>query len=436
MRGGFYVTRVVGRTARGILPSVGAPARRTAILLASAVAVATAGLASRARAEEPAEAPARQAEDPYPEEFRRRVDAAVDRGVERLLARQRPDGAWESAGDLAEHRLGVTALCTLACLHGGVPPREAPIERAFGYLRTLPLEKTYDVGVLLMALHARHAVGAGGPAKERDRYGHDPAADADPCRTSMTPQDREWMERAVAFLLANRDGGRWGYPRKGVVARPDLSNTQYALLGLWAAARCGVRVPTETWLEILESVLAEQERTGPSTTLLANEVRGDYRVAWTEAARARGFRYRPEEPTTGAMTTAGLACLAICQEELWTSRRFTPEARARTRRAIRDALAWLQDHFDVAKNPGLPGGGWHLYYLYGLERAGILARSRFVGAHDWYREGATWLLERQRRDGSWQVEHVDLDTAFAVLFLRRSTQRPRNAAITPSEPAK
>jgi hypothetical protein len=400
------------------------------------VAIGAAGASRSARSEEPATAPTKQAEDPYPEELRKRINAAVDRGVGDLLGRQRPDGAWDAeGGDLADHRLGVTALCTLACLHGGVPPRDPAVERAFGHLRTLSFERTYDVGVLLMALHARYA-GAGTATAERDRYGHEAAADADPCTKAMSPQDRAWMERAVKYLLDHRETGHWGYPKKGVLTRWDLSNTQYALLGLWAASRCGVKVPAETWLEILESVLADQERTGPSTRLQANEVRGGYRVAWTEPARARGFRYRPEEPVTGSMTTAGLACLAICQDELWTSRRFGPDARARTRKAVRDALAWLQDNFDVTKNPGLPGGGWHFYYLYGLERAGILSRSRFVGSHDWYLEGATWLLGKQRSRGSWQVEHPVLDTAFAILFLRRSTQRPRNPAITPTETAK
>jgi hypothetical protein len=166
-----------------------------------------------------------------------------------------------------------------------------------------------------------------------------------------------------------------------------------------------------------------------------NDVQGGYRVAWTEDARARGFRYRPEDPVTGSMTTAGLAGLAICQDELWSSRRFTPEARARSRRAIRDALAWLQDNFDVTKNPGQPANAWHHYYLYGLERAGILSRSRFVGKFDWYLEGAQFLLASQRGNGSWAGDQAGtIDTSFAILFLRRSTTRPYNPAITPSDP--
>ena len=85
----------------------------------------------------------------------------------------------------------------------------------------------------------------------------------------------------------------------------------------------------------------------------ANEVRGRYRIEWTERAKARGFRYTRfrKAPVTGSMTTAGLACLIICQSELWKSRRFTGKMRLRTRLAIRDAMAWLQAYIDVTYNP-------------------------------------------------------------------------------------
>jgi hypothetical protein len=382
-------------------------------------------------AKEPAPAGAKEKDDPYPPEFRARVNAAVDRGVERLLKRQNEDGSWPAEGTgLASQRLGVCALMTLACLMGGTPGDHPRLTHAFGYMRTLPVEKTYSVGVLLMALHARYAGVEDAFSQDgTDAYGN--PVRKDPCVTRMSPGDKAWMEEAVAYLLKHQNAGTWRYPEQGY----DLSNTQYALLGLWAAARCGAKVPLEAWMTALEALLAAQERTGPEVKLRTTEARGDYRVVVTEDARARGFRYRPEDPLTGAMTTAGLAGLAICQDELWASRRFTAELRTRTRKGIRDALAWLQESFDVGKNPGLPGGGWHFYWLYGLERAGMLARTRFIGTRDWYLEGATWLLGQQRDDGSWSNEHTLLDTAFAVLFLKRAAMRSRQPAITPSEPA-
>ena len=56
-----------------------------------------------------------------------------------------------------------------------------------------------------------------------------------------------------------------------------------------------------------------------------------------------------------------------------------------------------------------------------------------MGKHDWYQEGAEFLLSAQRSDGGWyQQDDVQIDTAFAILFLKRSSSRTRNPAITPS----
>ena len=102
-----------------------------------------------------------------------------------------------------------------------------------------------------------------------------------------------------------------------------------------------------------------------------------------------------------------------------------------------DGLVWLAEVFTVEANPTFPAGGapWHLYYLYGLERVGSLTGFDHVGKHDWYREGATFLLGAQGADGHWEGqkgtmnltdEHESplVQTCFALLFLRRSTTPP------------
>ncbi|MDA1195457.1 MAG: hypothetical protein O2894_09770 [Planctomycetota bacterium] len=373
------------------------------------------------------QAPLKIADEQYPPEFRARVNRAVDKGVEFLMAQQSVEGSWPATKEMLDHRLGHTALMTLACLKGGVTVRDPQIRKAFAWMRTQKMTHTYDVGVLLMALHALYSPTDERQIVEVDKYGERKIKD--PCLTDMTKEDRAWMQKGVDFLLKHQEGGHWRYPENGV----DLSNTQYALLGLWAASRCGFKIPSEVWMTSLDWLLKSQERQGRAVKLLVNEVRGEYRIAWTEDARARGFRYIPGNPTpvTGAMTTAGMASVAICQDELWGSRKFTPALRAASRRSIRDALAWMQDNFDVTRNPGEPEGAWHYYYLYGIERAGMLARSRFMGSHDWYFVGAEWLLQAQRSDGGWhQADDAQIDTAFGILFLKRSSTRTRNPVIT------
>ena len=70
----------------------------------------------------------------------------------------------------------------------------------------------------------------------------------------------------------------------------------------------------------------------------------------------------------------------------------------------------------------------HFYYLYALERAGILYGTEHFGGRAWYAEGAKFLLETQKPDGSWResdyagVAPETWDTCFAILFLRRATK--------------
>jgi hypothetical protein len=51
-----------------------------------------------------------------------------------------------------------------------------------------------------------------------------------------------------------------------------------------------------------------------------------------------------------------------------------------------------------------------------------------IGEHDWYQEGAEYLLKNQQRDGIWNQATDDrfgegavVDTCFAILFLKKAT---------------
>ncbi|MEW6251908.1 MAG: DUF4159 domain-containing protein, partial [Planctomycetota bacterium] len=79
-------------------------------------------------------------------------------------------------------------------------------------------------------------------------------------------------------------------------------------------------------------------------------------------------------------------------------------------------LAWLGRNFRASQNPRR-GPAWVHYWLYAVERCGILSGRRYFGPHDWYREGAAYLVQSQAPDGLWNSSIVD--TAFAVLFLAK-----------------
>ena len=380
----------------------------------------------------------------YPPAFRKRVNEAIQRGVEWLKRHQRKDGAWNCNYNRS-YLMGPTALVTLTLLKGGAPPDSPAVRRAFAWLRKRPMRRTYSVGILLMALDAKYA-----PARDPfvqedvDRYGT--RKRKDPCADNIRGADLRWMREGVEYLVKHQTAdGVWRYPSQDQF---DLSNTQYALLGLKAAVRCGIKIRTRVWADALAFLLEHQEKSGKPVIYKANEVRGRYRFEWTERALARGFRYVKNQnlPVTGAMTTAGLAGLIICQSELWRSRRFTGDLRLKTRRGIKDAMAWMQEHFAVSRNPVQPGTGgnqgrgmgWHYYYLYGLERAGMLGRIRNFGEIDWYERGAEHLLAAQSGDGGWSTSRDRLvDSCFAILFLKRATSGMRMPVITePPRPSK
>lgn len=294
------------------------------------------------------------------------VRASIESAKRFLLRTQAGNGRWSDYSMPG----GTTALATLALINAGVPADDAAIVRAVDAIRKVPNERTYVV-----SLKAQSLVAAGAEV-HRDAIAE--AAD--------------WLTRA------QQPNGMWGYGLTGT--RTDFSNSQFALLGLHEAARGGVGVNRIVWNRA--------------------------RVSWVNSqGRDGGWGYMPNATRhTGSMTAAGVASLYICGDSLHMNR-----GRGRASdgsviccqpyveyRPIARGLHWLAGNFDTARNPN---GSFYYYYMYALERAGILSGMRHIGEHDWYRRGAAELVRRQRPDGSWREVHEIVDTAFALLFLAK-----------------
>ncbi len=371
-------------------------------------------------------------------EFREKVNAAIDRGVA-MLADLRQRGA------IAAHGLGGDALVLYTLRSCGLPADHALIARGYDGLRRAfdaaadrggGLD-TYGTSLFLMAMEAHLG---GDPA--------DPAARA----RSLPVVDVRRMQVAVQWLVRSQgDGGGFSYqPNQGSLA--DSSNSQYAILGLKAARRCGVDVPTVVWERAVRYWLEGQEadgpavpRRGPSGVDEEGYASGSFRTVGSDRARGWSYHARSKEPCSGSMTVAGISSLAICLDELRGTPRFGARLQELVTTALRDGGAWMGLRFAVAGNPvarrssregATPMPTWHYYYLYGLERAGMLSGAAWFGEHDWYGEGAEFLVREQRADGTWRPESgmevmaPALDTCFALLFLKRATFRlgPRGTA--------
>ncbi len=314
------------------------------------------------------------------EERRQRQEAineATDRGVNWLLDHQLRDGSW--AGHAQGYRSGQTALSLYALIKCGVSREHPAVMRALLYIQNNPPDRTYSVACLLMALQA---IG--------------------------NPKHLPWMEQLLEELVdwqGEVGPGMWGYP----TGAPDLSNTQYAALGLRAAHKAGLEVPARTWQRLLDKTMEYQ--TAPERV---ESVTGEGRT--TAGMEIAGFRYRKSDhyaKPTGSMTTAGVSIVQICVQGLGDKLDRGPRRKAEG--AMRCGLNWLDYNFAVDRNPGM--GGRLLYYLYGLERVGALLGLDLIGNHDWYWEGARFLLKDQR-DGGW---HSEEGTCFGLLFLAKAT---------------
>ena len=393
----------------------------------------------------------------YPPAFLEAVKAAVAKGVQALRDAQQMDGSWGPLLYRDHYPGGQTALALTTLLKCGVPPRDRGITKGFSYLKSAhACQRTYEVGLVLMALGAKYEAPEGPEAPpEVASAGEPPESPKD----SMPKEDREWIKKEVAFLReAQQADGLWGYPAEppGLADRnyasptwTDLSNTQYAIFGLRAAKRCGIEVEPGLWARALTQLLKWQAQKGPATTLKGNTVRGPTRTEWTEPAKARGFGYADSiknAEATGSMTAAGTAALMICAEAMGDD--FTPAQRTTVREGVRDGLAWIQDRFSVQKNVGRDAAAeYYLYYMYGLERVGDLSYMRFFGTQDWYQLGGQRLMEKQKKSGGWDIGfslnslikskgESDIaqdvtDTCFALLFLCRGTPRLARPIVTP-----
>ncbi len=124
----------------------------------------------------------------------------------------------------------------------------------------------------------------------------------------------------------------------------------------------------------------------------------------------QGWGYQKNGEPRGSMTAGAVGALCIMD--------YLMGKDWRQDRDVLEGMQWLAKNFSVTENPKA-GDKNYYYYMYGLERAGVLYGTETIGGRKWYREGAKVLLERQGADGKWNSV---VDTCFAILFLKRATR--------------
>jgi len=310
---------------------------------------------------------------------------SIERGIAYLQRQQNPNGTWP---DHPAYSGGISALCTLALLNSGIEPQQESMQRALKYLRGLSPAQTYVVSLQAMVFCA---------AEPRKDLLH-------------IRRCAKWLEDTQ--ITSGEYKGSWSYPSPAG-GNGDPSNSQFALLALYEAERAGVKVSDKTWRLALQY--------------------------WQKTQNPDGSWPYRGGPGTGSMTCAGITSLVIAAGELNRGDAEVVNGQVQccgdqqANEAIENGLRWLERNFSVHSNPSGGGGkssqGNLLYYLYGVERVGRMTARRFIGKHDWYREGADMLVRHQDHlssfwKGTGNAENNPLiGSSFALLFMSKG-RRP------------
>jgi len=303
------------------------------------------------------------------------VEKAITRGVGYLWSRQQKGGNWPRMGG---YTVGPTALVCYALLESGISPQDPRMARALVWLTKAKTTKTYA-----LALRCNVWEAANRTTRIRSELG----------------KYHKYLRADAKVLWTSHKFGAYHYDCTGKPpANFDNSNTQFALLGLWAATRDNVEVPFQFWQTALTHWKNKQYPDG----------------RW-------GYSYGGKPNPKPTMTVGGIASLFICFDELYVAR-FDKCRGGLHFPSIQKGLAWLDKNY-----PNTVRGAPAYYYYYGVERVGLASGYKYFGKADWYKIGATKLVQAQRGNGAWPPEWGNdlVSTAFALVYLVRG----RNAVI-------
>jgi hypothetical protein len=335
-------------------------------------------------------------------DFEKRVDAAIDRGVESLLRKNTESPACPQL----DAALNSDELILLTLIHAGVGEADPRFQQLFKGMMSR-LERVYNVALQAMVLEqldpvkyqrriyecAQYlvdqqcangqwgygqamAIPAGEPEKVKAKKGW---LKRDPSDKRPVPQVRVKVKKT----------------RESAGPLPNNSTSQYAALGMRASYDAGMILPEETirkaaqWWNQCRLDKGKEREAATATGAAAGPG-----IGW-------GYWLTPEDGQIplGAMTAGAAGSLVIYDYMLgmdWKKDNL-----------VRGGMNWLTNNFTVTEHVGMVTLGYEktnslYYYLYSLERVGVLYGTEFLGRHAWYPEGAKFLLDAQRADGSWE----------------------------------
>ncbi len=314
------------------------------------------------------------------------VEKAIEAAKQHIWSRYLPErGRWQEPAAPADpkersYRGGYTSLACYALLAAGESHQDPRMKRALKWLAGVKMNATYCLGL-------RAQVWTYLP-RQKGR--------------ALLARDAKQLIDSICrptnggrfSIKSNPCYGTYTYISNGTISGGgDHSNTQFGVLGVWAAAREHMEVPSWYWQLVYKHFEYTQNHDGGWSYGYAGE--GDPRAV----------------RSTGTMTGAGLASTFVAFDNLYADK-FTKCGRNPAIPPIHRGLRWFDRNFDPAASPG--GGPYH-YYLYAVERVGLASGYKYFGNKDWYKLGAARLIATQRNGGWGALQN----TVFSLLFLVR-----------------
>jgi hypothetical protein len=256
------------------------------------------------------------------------------------------------------------------------------------------------------------------------------------------------MIRSYAAMLNDhqKDHGGFGYLN---APTGDTSQTQYTALAYWELLNHGISPDAEAVQKCLGWLMRTQDPKG--TWGYQGEDPGSFSLIYQQDRPGRSMGAAGLGATiilgnAVGLVTAGSAAANIISPSEETVpealRRVEEEKKAKRAPTLPSGNVnplQLKETIDRgkgwwAKNYGLDVDEYQCYYLYSLERLKSF-ESLLEGGEEaepaWYNEGVEYLKKTQQADGSWPDDGCGMScsTAFATLFLVRSTQQSIKASL-------
>lgn len=313
------------------------------------------------------------------------IQQAIEKGVAYLYATQK-DGSWE----VAPKRVGTdhawrtfqgdvwggnTAMAVYALLSAGEKPTDPRLAKAIEFLKRSDQVGVYNLGVRCVVWSKLPQTQEIKQLLKRD--------------SGMLMNGMKTSGPALGFYYYLPNGGKNEY---------DLSVSQFAVLGMWAAADAGVEIPDRYW-EIVDTAWRKNQLPDGG---------------WAYCRTKPGSASNP----SATMTLAGVATLFIAQDHLRSGAAGCKGRQPDTN--IDRGIAVIEKNMQTILNGKVEVWPHQYYGIFGLERVGVASGYKYFGSIDWFAQLSSTLIKSQSPDGRWNSGIYDaVNTSFAIISLAR-----------------